>query len=152
VLERKPSPRRVPYSSRSFYDSTGRKIKGRGAVVSLRLPYCSFFCLCTFLNLIVWWVGLPALTLRSLGLNIGPDQGHSLCICVCAVLARHVHYTACRQCMYSAANFSSAVHASFQKILLVLHFPLFLGPFGDQQPQFLELPNPRSYTGSLSNR
>jgi len=35
VLEKKPSPRRVPYSSRSMYNSAGRKIKGRGAVVSL---------------------------------------------------------------------------------------------------------------------
>ena len=34
VLENKPSPRRVPYSSRSAYNSAGRKIKGRGAVVS----------------------------------------------------------------------------------------------------------------------
>ena len=33
VLEKKPSPRRVPYSSRSAYNSAGRKIKGRGAVV-----------------------------------------------------------------------------------------------------------------------
>jgi len=34
VLERKPSPRRVPYSSRTAYDIAGRRIKGRGAVVS----------------------------------------------------------------------------------------------------------------------
>ena len=34
VLEKKPSPRRVPYSSHSAYNSAGRKIKGRGAVVS----------------------------------------------------------------------------------------------------------------------
>jgi len=33
VLEKKPSPRRVAYSSRSSYNSAGRKIKGRGAVV-----------------------------------------------------------------------------------------------------------------------
>ena len=41
VLEKKPSPRRVPYSSRSAYNSAGRKIKGRGAVVSL---FCIFTC------------------------------------------------------------------------------------------------------------
>jgi len=34
VLEKKSSPRRIPYSSRSAYNSAGRRIKGRGAVVS----------------------------------------------------------------------------------------------------------------------
>ena len=33
MMEKKSSPRRVPYSSRSAYNSAGRKIKGRGAVV-----------------------------------------------------------------------------------------------------------------------
>jgi len=52
VLEKKPGPRRVPYSSRSAYDVAGRKIKGRGAVVSLHLLYPLLALVCSLFSML----------------------------------------------------------------------------------------------------
>jgi len=64
ALEKKPSPRRVPYSSRSSYNSAGRKIKGRGAVVSSCLPYLKYWYF-DYAMLSVFGVDLCQLSVRG---------------------------------------------------------------------------------------